>query len=149
MRTSIVVFIIIEQNQKKKNKYHLKGKQRNKLWYSNAMENYIYTHTHTHTQTHTHKWTTATHNNMDYYHSMMSERSWIQKSMPMYYVWFHLYGVQEWEKLNLNNNQNCMVLAQKQTHRSIKQTRDPRNKPIPLWSIILQQRKQEYTMKKR
>ena len=42
-----------------------------------------------------------------------------------------------------------MVQAQKQTHRSLEQNRKPRNKPIHLWSINLQQRKQEYTMEKR
>ena len=28
-----------------------------------------------------------------------------------------------------------MVLAQKQTHRSIEQNREPRNKPAHIWSI--------------
>ena len=39
-----------------------------------------------------------------------------------------------------------MVLAQKQTHRSMEQDRKPRNKTT---SINLQQRRQEYTMEKR
>ena len=44
---------------------------------------------------------------------------------------------------------SSMVLAQKQTHRSMKQNREPRNKPHLMWSIILQQRRQGYTMGKR
>ena len=47
------------------------------------------------------------------------------------------------------SNQNSMVLAQKQTYGSTEQNREPRNKPTHLWSINLQQRKQEYTMEKR
>ena len=47
------------------------------------------------------------------------------------------------------NNQNSKVLAQKQTHRSMEQNREPRNKPTHLWLISLQQRRQEYTMEKR
>ena len=42
-----------------------------------------------------------------------------------------------------------MVLAQKQTHRSKEQNREPRNKPILTWSINLWQRRQEYTMGER
>ena len=34
-------------------------------------------------------------------------------------------------------NQNSKVLAKKQTHRSMKQNREPRNKPTNLWSINL------------
>ena len=47
------------------------------------------------------------------------------------------------------SNQNSMVLAQKQTHRSMEQNREPRNKPTHLWSINLWQRRQEYTKEKR
>ena len=46
-------------------------------------------------------------------------------------------------------NQNSMVLAQKQTHRSMEQNTEPRNKPTHLQSISLQQRRQKYTMEKR
>ena len=42
-----------------------------------------------------------------------------------------------------------MLLAQKQTHRPDKQNGEPRNEPTLIWSIILQQRRQEYTMEKR
>ena len=35
------------------------------------------------------------------------------------------------------NNQNSMVLAPKQTHRSIEQSIEPRNKPSLIWSINL------------
>ena len=47
------------------------------------------------------------------------------------------------------SNPNSMVWAQKQTYRSMEQDRKPRNKPKHLWSINLQQRRQEYTMEKR
>ena len=35
------------------------------------------------------------------------------------------------------SNQNSVVLAQKQTYGSVEQNREPRNKPIHLWSINL------------
>ena len=44
--------------------------------------------------------------------------------------------------------QNSVVLAQKQTSRSVEQNRKPRNKPTHLRDN-LQQRRQEYTMRKR
>ena len=47
------------------------------------------------------------------------------------------------------SNQNNMVLAQKQTHRSMEQNRQSRNKPTHLWSINLWQRRQENVMEKR
>ena len=37
---------------------------------------------------------------------------------------------------------------QTQTHRSMKQDREPGNKATHLWSINLQQNRQEYTMEK-
>ena len=42
-----------------------------------------------------------------------------------------------------------VVLAQKQTHGSMEQNREPRNKPTHLQLISLQQRRQEYKMGKR
>ena len=42
-----------------------------------------------------------------------------------------------------------MALAQKHTHRSMEQDRGPRNTLICIWSINLQQKKQEYTAGKR
>ena len=42
-----------------------------------------------------------------------------------------------------------MVLAQKQTQRSMEQNRESRNNPTHLCSINLQQKKQVYTMEKR
>ena len=51
--------------------------------------------------------------------------------------------------LQSSSNQNSMVLAPKQTHRSVEQDREPRNKPTLIWSINLQQRRQESTMGKR
>ena len=46
-------------------------------------------------------------------------------------------------------HQNSMVLAQKQKYRSMEQDRKPRNKPMHLWSINLQQRRQDYITEKR
>ena len=42
-----------------------------------------------------------------------------------------------------------MVLAQKQTHRSVEQNREPRNEPTLIWAISLQQRRHEYTVGER
>lgn len=42
-----------------------------------------------------------------------------------------------------------MVLAQKQTYRSMKQNREPRNKPTHLSSVHLRQGRQKYTMEQR
>ena len=47
------------------------------------------------------------------------------------------------------SDQNCVLLAQKQTYRSMEQNREPRNKLTHLWRNTLWQRKQEYTMGKR
>ena len=47
------------------------------------------------------------------------------------------------------SNQNSMILAQKQTYRSMKQSRDPRNKSTYICSIHLLQMRQECTMGKR
>ena len=45
-------------------------------------------------------------------------------------------------------DQNSMVLAQKQTHRSMGQNRKPRNEPTTIQSINLQQPRKEYPMGK-
>ena len=45
------------------------------------------------------------------------------------------------------SNQNSMIPAQKQTHRSVEQDREPRNNAMHLWSIDLWQRRQEYREK--
>ena len=50
--------------------------------------------------------------------------------------------------LQIYSNQNSVVLAQKQAYGSMTQNREPRNKPIQLWSINLQQERQEYKMRK-
>ena len=47
------------------------------------------------------------------------------------------------------SNQDNMVLAQKQKHRSMEQDRKPRDKPTYLWSTNLWKRRQGYTMEKR
>ena len=39
--------------------------------------------------------------------------------------------------LQNNSNQNSVVLAQKQKHRSMEQDRKPRDKPMHLWSTNL------------
>ena len=41
-----------------------------------------------------------------------------------------------------------MVLAQKQTHRSMEQKRGPRNGSTTIWSTNLQQSRREYSMEK-
>ena len=46
------------------------------------------------------------------------------------------------------SSQNSVVLAEKQTHRSIEQNREPKNKLTNLWSINLWQRRQKYTTEK-
>ena len=51
--------------------------------------------------------------------------------------------------LQIYSNQNSMVLAQNQTHSSMEQNRESRNKPTHLRSINLRQQRQEFTMGKR
>ena len=51
--------------------------------------------------------------------------------------------------LQSHSHLDCVVLVQKQTYRPMEQNREPRNKPRHLWSINLQQRRQEYKMRKR
>jgi len=46
-------------------------------------------------------------------------------------------------------DQNSMVLARKQIHRSIQQNRKPRNEPKTICSINFCQSKKEYPMGKR
>ena len=52
-------------------------------------------------------------------------------------------------RLQSYSNQNTVELAQKQIYGSMKQNRQPRNKPIYLWSTNLWQRRQGYKMGKR
>ena len=42
-----------------------------------------------------------------------------------------------------------MVLAPKQTHRSVEQNRKLRNKPTIIWPINLPQRRKEHPMEKK
>ena len=51
--------------------------------------------------------------------------------------------------LQSNNHQSHMVLAQRQTYRSIEQNREPRKKPRHLQSINLPQRRQDKQWGKR
>ena len=52
-------------------------------------------------------------------------------------------------KLQSCSDQNSMVLAQKQTHRSTEQNREFRNGLSTLWSTHLRQSRKEYPMEKR
>ena len=47
------------------------------------------------------------------------------------------------------NHQDSMVLAQKQTHRSMEQNKEPRNRPTIVWRTNLQQNRKEYPMGKK
>ena len=47
------------------------------------------------------------------------------------------------------HHQDSMILAQKQTHRSMEQNREPRNRPSTLWSTNLQQSRKECPTEKR
>ena len=51
--------------------------------------------------------------------------------------------------LQTSSNQDNIVLALKQKHKSMEQDRKPRDKPTHLWSTNLRQRRQGYTMEKR
>jgi len=42
-----------------------------------------------------------------------------------------------------------MVLAQKQTHQSMKQNRKPRNEPTTIWTTTLQYSRNEYPVRKK
>ena len=44
--------------------------------------------------------------------------------------------------------QDSVVLAQKQTHRSMEQNREPRNGPSTLWSPNIRQSKKDYPLEK-
>ena len=46
------------------------------------------------------------------------------------------------------NHQYSVVLALKQTHRSMEQNREPRNGPSTLWSTNFPQSRKEYPMEK-
>ena len=47
------------------------------------------------------------------------------------------------------SHKNSIIFTQKQKYRSMEQDRNPRNKPMHLWSITLWQSRQEYTMEKK
>ena len=44
--------------------------------------------------------------------------------------------------------QDSVVLAQKQTHRSMEQNREPRNEPSILWSTNIRQSRKDYPLEK-
>ena len=47
------------------------------------------------------------------------------------------------------DHQDSVVVAQKQTHRSMQQNREPRNEPSTLWSTNIRQRRQNCPLEKR
>ena len=49
-------------------------------------------------------------------------------------------------KMNCVSHQDSMVLAKRQTYRSMEQNRKPRDKSTHIWTPYLWQRRQEYTM---
>ena len=51
--------------------------------------------------------------------------------------------------LQSHSHQDSMVLAQRQTYRSMEQNRKPRDKSTHLWTPYLWQRRQEYIMDQR
>ena len=51
--------------------------------------------------------------------------------------------------LQSSGHQDSVVLAQKQTHRSMEQNREPRNEPSTLWSTNIRQSRKEYPLEKR
>ena len=51
--------------------------------------------------------------------------------------------------LQSGNHPDSMVLAQKQTHRSMEQNRDPRIRSTTIWSTDHQQSRKEYPVEKR
>ena len=48
--------------------------------------------------------------------------------------------------LQSHSHQDSMVVAQRQTYRSMEQNRKPRDKSTHIWTPYLWQRRQEYTM---
>ena len=51
--------------------------------------------------------------------------------------------------LQICDHQDSVVLAQKQTHRSVEQNRQPRNGPSTLWSINLQKKQEIISTEKK
>ena len=47
------------------------------------------------------------------------------------------------------DHQDRVVLAQKQTHRSMEQNREPSSVPSTLWSTNIRQRRKDYPLEKR
>ena len=58
--------------------------------------------------------------------------------------WYHPLKIQN--VLQIHSKQNSMVLEEIKANRSVKQKSKPRNKSTYLYSVNLQQRRQEYTM---
>ena len=45
-------------------------------------------------------------------------------------------------------HQDSVVLAQKQTHRSMEHNREPRNEPSTIWSTNIRQSRKDYALEK-
>ena len=57
---------------------------------------------------------------------------------------FRLYN-----KASVIKREQCWQKKKKKTHRSMEQNIETRNKPMNIWSINLDQRRQEYTTRER
>ena len=68
--------------------------------------------------------------------SNLEKEEWSWRNQP---VWLQAL-------LQSHSHQDSMVLAQRQTYRSMEQSRKPRDKSTHIWTPYLWQRRQEYTM---
>ena len=82
--------------------------------------------------------TSNSQNNLEKEESWRYHSSWFQTILFKQYI--YIYS---------NSNCNSVELAQKQTHRSMKQKREPRNEHTLIWAINLWQRRQKYITGKR
>ena len=75
------------------------------------------------------------------------KRPWIARGMLKNQNWWH-YNARLQAILQSCNHQDSMVLAEKQTHRSMEQNREPWNGPSTLWLANCRQSRKEYPMEK-
>ena len=75
-------------------------------------------------------------------YSGLGGQSWERRTEPEESLWLQTI-------LQSYSNQDGIILAQKETHPSMYQDREPRNISTHLQSINLQQRRQEFTVGKR
>ena len=71
--------------------------------------------------------------------SSLEKEEWNSKNQP---AWLQAI-------LQSYSQQDSMVLAQRQKHRSMEQNRKPRDKSMHLWTPYLWRRRKEYTIEKR